>query len=171
MLERQKLDKGFPEGKDGPFQFHIRRSKFKGQTTQDSWLSISVLKVIRSLTILVNKVFLKNIFRNFLLVSCWTEIICKSFIGYQLLLFHWTFPSLFQLRHFFSYFGFFNKFPHRRLTNSCLLSVATICTLNDFSAIVITGHFLVIFWLIKSKLSTERKHLHLQIYEISCTCI
>lgn len=47
------------------FQFHIRRSKFKGQTTQDSRLSISVLKVTRSLTILVNKVFLKNIFGIF----------------------------------------------------------------------------------------------------------
>lgn len=152
-----------------PFQFHIRRSKFKGQTTQDSWLSISVLEVTRSLTILVNKVFLKNIFRNFLLVSCWTEITCKSFISY----------SCFT-KHFYLFFNCVTSsvilvssinFPNRRLTNSCLLSVATICTLNDFSAIVITGHFLVIFWLIKSKLSTERKHLHLQIYEITCTCI
>lgn len=36
LKDNFKLDKGFPEGKDGPFQFHIRRSKFKGQTTQDS---------------------------------------------------------------------------------------------------------------------------------------
>lgn len=149
-----------------PFEFHIRTSKVKGQTTQDS----CILFQFKNLQVILYgqaQTILKKIFR-FLAEP---KLSINIFIEQLNISISFPTASILQL---FWFVNFSIHFPINCLTNSCLLHIATICTFiiipwsDNYPAIVITGHYLVFFFLIKSDLSTKHKHLHLKIYEITC---